>query len=114
MTMHDHPIHPRILARLDQTLARRLAAFEHARCAAWSSVADVLHRLLQLNETIGGPAGQGLEAECRAALRALDQFAGGDLPVPDDVDALLQRVHRIADRAARLATELPAVKATGT
>lgn len=99
-------IHPRLRARLERTLAQRVAGYEAARSQAWNAVADVLHRLVGLNRTMGGLEFAALEFECRAVLRTLDGFGAPDLPEPHDIDALVERVRGIAEMVDALGATL--------
>lgn len=98
-------MHPRIRARLDETLARRLAAYEETRVAAWSSVAEVLRRLVRLNAALDADRLRELQGECLRVLHILDEFQGPALPHPDHMFALLDRVHGIAAMAEALSLE---------
>lgn len=107
-----HDIHPRIRGRLEETWRRRLAAYEAARCAAWSNVADILARMARFSGGLGrGPT--TLEAECLAVLKVLDAQSASQLPTPAAMAATVERLHGIADMAEDLGAALRREEAEG-
>ena len=110
MTLPIKPPYPPMEARLVRTMPRGELQFEPKwdgfRCLIFRD-GDEVH--LQSKK---GMALERYFPEVVAAVRALKHkklVLDGELVVPDDFEALLQRVHPAATRIAKLARETPAL-----
>lgn len=99
-----HTAHPRILRRLEQTLAQRLVQYERACQAARDHLIDILCRLTDLLEAPAtephGPLLAGLHSECIDLLRNIDAFERA-MPSDAKIAEIVKRTGRICELLVR-------------
>jgi hypothetical protein len=94
-------VHPRIMDRLEKTLALRLRRFESERDRTRVLIEGILDRLAHLERTSGMVLADCRD-ECGAALREIDALDVHAKDGGEEIERLVQRVTRIASLLSHL------------
>ena len=95
-------IHPRLKRRLDETMERRIAAFNASREHTRAGLDRAVALLIRFKGWLDEDRRSNLQAEAELLCRQIDRLATQSIPEGADIEALTGRLFRFAEALTAL------------